>query len=149
VTPACTGACSLTETAVSVCDRRTRLGGAALQDRRARRGLVEAAGTAGTTTPAVERVATRIGVELAHEARELLRSIAALGAHRRTALTLRAAGYSLATVRGQVSELANAAGVADRVGPLLDRAPVPPSEAAPVILLAWLNRRAPRPSGLS
>jgi DNA-directed RNA polymerase specialized sigma24 family protein len=33
-------------------------------------------------------------VELAHEARELLRSIAALGTHRRTALTLRAAGYS-------------------------------------------------------
>jgi RNA polymerase sigma factor (sigma-70 family) len=45
-------------------------------------------------TPAVERVLARLDVELAHEARELLRSIAALGTHRRTALTLRAAGYS-------------------------------------------------------
>jgi len=45
-------------------------------------------------TPAVERVAGRLDVELAHEARELLRSIAALGTSRRTALTLRAAGYS-------------------------------------------------------
>ncbi len=36
---------------------------------------------------------------------------------------------ALAIVRGQVTELASAAGVADRVGPLLARAPVPPSEA--------------------
>jgi RNA polymerase sigma factor (sigma-70 family) len=45
-------------------------------------------------TPAIKRVPARLDVELAHEARELLRSIAALGTHRRTALTLRAAGYS-------------------------------------------------------
>jgi DNA-directed RNA polymerase specialized sigma24 family protein len=45
-------------------------------------------------TPAVERVRARLDVELAHEARDLLRSIAALGINRRTALTLRAAGYS-------------------------------------------------------
>jgi DNA-directed RNA polymerase specialized sigma24 family protein len=36
---------------------------------------------------------SRLEVELAHEAREL-RSIAGLGRHRRTALTLRAVGYS-------------------------------------------------------
>jgi RNA polymerase sigma factor (sigma-70 family) len=46
------------------------------------------------STPGVERIPARLDVELAHEARELLRSIAALGTSRRTALTLRAAGYS-------------------------------------------------------
>jgi DNA-directed RNA polymerase specialized sigma24 family protein len=42
----------------------------------------------------VERVRARLHVELAHQARERLRSIAVLGTNRRTALTLRAAGYS-------------------------------------------------------
>ena len=48
----------------------------------------------GPPTPAVERIPARLDIELAHAARELLRSIAALGTHRRRALTLRAAGYS-------------------------------------------------------
>ena len=43
--------------------------------------LVEEAGSPGTTKPAVERVRTRLDVELAHEAPELLRSIAAFGTH--------------------------------------------------------------------
>jgi RNA polymerase sigma factor (sigma-70 family) len=63
---------------------------------RGRRRLRPAAevGDPGPSTPVVERVPARLDVELAHEALELLRSIAALGTHRRTALTLRAAGYS-------------------------------------------------------
>jgi RNA polymerase sigma factor (sigma-70 family) len=64
-----------------------------LRQRRRLRVLDEEDGW-GRPTPAAERIPARLDVELAHEARELLRSIAALGTHRRSALALRAAGYS-------------------------------------------------------
>ena len=57
----------------------------------------------GRPTPAVERIPARLDVEIAHEARELLRSIAGLGRHRRTALTLRAAGYSYREIQQLLS----------------------------------------------
>jgi RNA polymerase sigma factor (sigma-70 family) len=69
---------------------------------RRRLALVEEAGTASTSTPTVERLRARLDVELAHEARELLRSIAALGINRRTALTLRAAGYSYREIQDRL-----------------------------------------------
>jgi RNA polymerase sigma factor (sigma-70 family) len=64
-----------------------------LRQRRRLRVLEEEDGW-GRPTPAVERIPARLDVELEHEARELLRAIAALGTNRRTALALRAAGYS-------------------------------------------------------
>jgi DNA-directed RNA polymerase specialized sigma24 family protein len=48
----------------------------------------------GSADPRRRASPPRLDVELAHEASELLRAIAGLGAHRRTALTLRVAGYS-------------------------------------------------------
>jgi RNA polymerase sigma factor (sigma-70 family) len=48
----------------------------------------------GESVPASERVRAHVDVELPVEAREALRSLAALGERRRAALTLQVAGYS-------------------------------------------------------